>query len=348
MVHGRPADGEPHLRPGGQGGRLPQRPAQPARAARRVHPPARPDQRRRAGARPERRDQRPAALPARVPRRPGVRAVTGYYSVLYGSSGVERSTDEVLNGNDDRLFARRLSDLITGRDPSGGNVVLTIDPAVQQAAYDELTSRDYAGAVVALRPQTGEILAMASTPSYDPNPLASHSSEDQTSAWARFNDAEPPVLTNRAISETYPPGSTFKLVDTAAALQNGFTPDSQLTAAPRSRCRTPRRRWRTSTARPAARVRRPRCATRWPAPATPPSPSSAPSWVRTRSAQQAEAFGIGAATAARSRWRWRRPRSATSRTPPSAAAVRDRPARRPAHPAAERDDRRGDRQRRPG
>ena len=60
--------------------------------------------------------------------------VTGYYSVLYSSSGIERSLDEVLNGNDDRLFARRLSDLITGRDPSGGNVVLTIDPAVQQAA----------------------------------------------------------------------------------------------------------------------------------------------------------------------------------------------------------------------
>ena len=157
--------------------------------------------------------------------------VTGFYSVLYSSSGVERSMDEVLNGNDDRLFARRLSDLITGRDPSGGSVVLTVDPAVQQAAYDALTSRDYAGAVVALRPQTGQILAMVSTPTYDPNKLASHSSEDQTSAWARFNDAEPPVLTNRTISETYPPGSTFKLIDTAAALQNGYTPDSQLTAA---------------------------------------------------------------------------------------------------------------------
>ena len=103
--------------------------------------------------------------------------------------------DEVLNGNDDRLFARRLSDLITGRDPSGGNVVLTIDPAVQQAAYEALTSRDYAGAVVALRPQTGQILAMVSTPTYDPNKLASHSSEDQTAAWTQFNDAEPPVLT---------------------------------------------------------------------------------------------------------------------------------------------------------
>jgi peptidoglycan glycosyltransferase len=158
--------------------------------------------------------------------------VTGYYSVLYGSSGIERSLDEVLNGNDDRLFARRLSDLITGRDPSGGNVVLTIDPAVQQAAYDALTSRNYAGSVVAIRPQTGEILAMVSTPSFDPNTLSSHDTEGQTSAWTNLNKTDPPELPNRAITETYPPGSTFKLIDTAAALQDGFTPDSQLTAAP--------------------------------------------------------------------------------------------------------------------
>jgi peptidoglycan glycosyltransferase len=158
--------------------------------------------------------------------------LTGYYSVIYSSSGIERAVDSVLNGSDDRLFARRLSDLITGRDPSGGNVVLTVDPAVQRAAFDELSRRDFAGAVVALRPQTGEILAMASTPTFDPNPLASHSSEQQSEAWQEFNAADPPVLPNRAVSETYPPGSTFKLIDVAAALQNGATPDTQLTAAP--------------------------------------------------------------------------------------------------------------------
>jgi peptidoglycan glycosyltransferase len=160
--------------------------------------------------------------------------VTGYYSVIFGSSGIERASDSVLNGSDDRLFGRRLSDLITGRDPSGGNVVLTIDPKVQETAYDQLKRKGYTGSVVAIRPQTGEILAMASTPSFDPNPLASHSSDEQTSAWKADNNAEPSPLINRAISETYPPGSTFKLVDTAAALSSGrFTPDSQLTAAPR-------------------------------------------------------------------------------------------------------------------
>jgi peptidoglycan glycosyltransferase len=158
--------------------------------------------------------------------------ITGYYSQTYSSSGIERAADAVLNGSDDRLFGRRLSDLITGRDPSGGNVVLTIDPNVQKEAYDQLHDKGYTGAVVALRPQTGEILAMASTPSFDPNPLASHNSEDQMAAWQAYNDADPPVLTNRAISETYPPGSTFKLIDTAAALSSGrYTPDSQLTAA---------------------------------------------------------------------------------------------------------------------
>jgi penicillin-binding protein A len=158
--------------------------------------------------------------------------VTGYYSVTYSSSGIERAADEVLNGSDDRLFGRRLSDLITGRDPSGGNVVLTLDPEVQQTAYDELTERGYTGSVVALRPQTGEVLAMVSTPSFDPNPLASHDADQRMAAWQEYNEAEPPVLPNRAISESYPPGSTFKLVDVAAALASGrYTPDSPLTAA---------------------------------------------------------------------------------------------------------------------
>jgi penicillin-binding protein A len=159
-------------------------------------------------------------------------SITGYYSLIYSAGGLERAANDVLNGSDDRLFTRRLSDLITGRDPSGGNVVTTIDPEVQQAAYEALSDRGYTGAVVALEPATGAILAMASTPSYDPNPLASFSAETQQEAWATYTDAEPSVLTNRAIQETYPPGSTFKLVDVAAALESGrYTPDSQFTAA---------------------------------------------------------------------------------------------------------------------
>jgi peptidoglycan glycosyltransferase len=143
------------------------------------------------------------------PEGPVYAPVTGYYSSDFSSGGMERAEDPVLNGSDDRLFGRRLSDLITGRDPSVGNVVRTLDPDVQQTAYDQLRRKGYTGSVVALRPKTGEILAMVSTPSYDPNPLASHSSEEQKDAWTKITEAEPPQLTNRAIQETYPPGSTF-------------------------------------------------------------------------------------------------------------------------------------------
>ncbi len=87
--------------------------------------------------------------------------------------------------------------------------------------------------MVALEPSTGEILAMVSTPSYDPNRLASHDGAAQTATWEQLRDDPNDPLVNRAISETYPPGSTFKLVATAAALQDGATPDTQLTAAPR-------------------------------------------------------------------------------------------------------------------
>ncbi|GAB2910407.1 D,D-transpeptidase PbpA [Rhodococcus aerolatus] len=157
--------------------------------------------------------------------------VTGYYSLQYASSGIEKAEDPVLSGSDDRLFARRLIDLVAGRDPRGGNVVLTLDPRAQQTAYDQMTSNGYRGSVVALRPSTGEVLAMVSTPSYDPNPLASHDADTRTAAFdALQGDAADPLV-NRATSTTYPPGSTFKVVVTAAALANGATPSTPLTAA---------------------------------------------------------------------------------------------------------------------
>jgi peptidoglycan glycosyltransferase len=161
--------------------------------------------------------------------------ITGYYSQVYGSTGVERAEDSVLNGTDDRLFVRRISDVITGRAPAGGNVALTIDPKVQQVAYDAMASKGYSGSVVAIRPQTGEILALVSTPSFDPNPLASHDGTAQKAAWNALDPNSPDSpLIDKAVSSTYPPGSTFKLVNTAAALEaNAITPDSPVTAAPR-------------------------------------------------------------------------------------------------------------------
>jgi len=158
--------------------------------------------------------------------------VTGYYSTLYGAGGVEKVEDSVLNGSDDLLFVRRLSDLVTGRDLRGGNVVLTVNQRAQRTAYEQLTARGFRGAVVAIRPDTGEILAMVSTPSFDPNRLASPEPKAQQQAWNEFNAGDRPI-SNRAIRETYPPGSTFKLVVTAAALSSGdFDENSQLPAAP--------------------------------------------------------------------------------------------------------------------
>jgi peptidoglycan glycosyltransferase len=158
--------------------------------------------------------------------------VTGYYSVRYGAGGLERTEDDFLNGSDPRLFVRRLSDMITGRDPGGGNVKLTINPAVQKAAYDEMSSHGYTGAVVAMEPSTGRILAMVSTPSYDPTPLASHDGATQQNAWTANNKDPKNPMINRAISETYPPGSTFKIVTGSAELAAGGTPDTPVSNAP--------------------------------------------------------------------------------------------------------------------
>ena len=100
--------------------------------------------------------------------------VTGFYSLRFSSTGLERAEDAVLNGSDERLFGRRLADFFTGRDPRGGNVATTIVPRVQQAAWDALQqgcNGPCKGSVVALDPATGKILAMVSAPSYDPNPV---------------------------------------------------------------------------------------------------------------------------------------------------------------------------------
>jgi peptidoglycan glycosyltransferase len=161
--------------------------------------------------------------------------VTGFYSLRYSSAGLERAEDLLLNGSDERLFGRRLADFFTGRDPRGGNVDTTINPRIQQAGWDAMQQGcggpPCKGAVVALEPSTGKILALVSSPSYDPNLLASHSPDIQAQAWQRLRDNPDNPLLNRAISETYPPGSTFKVITTAAALAGGATETEQLTAA---------------------------------------------------------------------------------------------------------------------
>jgi penicillin-binding protein A len=160
--------------------------------------------------------------------------VTGYFSSIYGSTGIERAESTILDGSDSRLFVRRLSDLITGKDTGGGNVQLTIQPKVQAAAYNTMVQDGFTGAAVAIKPSTGEILAMADNPGYDPNKLASHDSKTQTGAMKSYTPTQPgSPLIDQPISATYQPGSTFKLVVASAALAAGADPNAKnLPAAP--------------------------------------------------------------------------------------------------------------------
>jgi penicillin-binding protein A len=152
--------------------------------------------------------------------------VTGYYSVIYGNTGIERAENDVLAGTDDRLWVRRLADLFTGRDPSGGNVQLTLDGATQQVAMDALDG--LTGAVVALEPSTGKVLALASTPTFDPAQLSSH---DPAAIRAYRDSLDDDQLSNQAVSERYPPGSIFKVIVSAAALSSGdYAPDTVVPA----------------------------------------------------------------------------------------------------------------------
>ncbi|WP_037574281.1 peptidoglycan D,D-transpeptidase FtsI family protein [Phaeacidiphilus oryzae] len=143
--------------------------------------------------------------------------ITGYSSQAYGSTGLENLEDGILSGNDDRLFFRNTLDMLTGKPKQGGNVITTINSKVQQAAWNGLG--DKRGAAVALDPSTGKILALVSKPSYDPGTFAGMSSADQKAWTALTSDKDQPML-DRALRQTYPPGSTFKLVTTAAALEN--------------------------------------------------------------------------------------------------------------------------------
>jgi peptidoglycan glycosyltransferase len=152
--------------------------------------------------------------------------VTGFISVVYGLTGIERQENPVLSGEDDRLFVRRLSDYITGRQIAGGSIVLTLNRAAQQAAYDGLAGK--VGAVVALDPHTGAVLAEVSNPSYDPTALSSHDPAGIRAAYTKLLADPKSPLANRTIERTYPPGSTFKVITAAAALAAGMSPSTRI------------------------------------------------------------------------------------------------------------------------
>jgi peptidoglycan glycosyltransferase len=156
--------------------------------------------------------------------------VTGWYT-LGNETGVERAQNDILSGEDDRLFVNRLVDLVNGNATKGGNVVLTINPAAQRAAFNGLKALgpEVQGAVVAIEPSTGKILAMVSLPSYNPNKLASHDFQAANAYATQLSRDKAQPLLNRAVQTTLPPGSTFKIVTASAAIENGvYSSSSQV------------------------------------------------------------------------------------------------------------------------
>ncbi|MFD4762330.1 peptidoglycan D,D-transpeptidase FtsI family protein [Streptomyces sp. NPDC058439] len=150
--------------------------------------------------------------------------VTGYASQAQGMSLLEKTYDSILSGQDDRFAFRHAKDILTGEERRGGAVVTTIDAKAQAAGYKGLADLGARGAVVALDPRTGKVLALVSTPSYDPSVFAGNSFKEGDRFQALIKDKSKP-LANRPLRETFPPGSTFKILTAAAALENGVVTD---------------------------------------------------------------------------------------------------------------------------
>ncbi|NYF09265.1 peptidoglycan glycosyltransferase [Leifsonia sp. AK011] len=153
--------------------------------------------------------------------------VTGYFTLNQGNTGIEGALNDYLSGTSNSQFLDGINAILTGQNPKGASVELTIDSAVQQAAWDALGEQS--GAVIAIRPKTGEIIAMVSKPTFDPNLLAVHDSEQVIAAYnALLDDPAGPLFNRTLAGNLNPPGSTFKLVVASAALESGnYTPQSE-------------------------------------------------------------------------------------------------------------------------
>lgn len=158
--------------------------------------------------------------------------VVGYYTLSQGNAGIESELNDVLTGQASSQFLEQVNALVTGTSPQGATVVLSIDHELQQVAREALGDR--AGSVVAIEPATGRILAMVSSPSYDPNQLAQHQTSSVLEYYQQVEGDPAKPLANRAIAgDQYFPGSVFKVLVTAAALESGrFQSDSEFPNLP--------------------------------------------------------------------------------------------------------------------
>ena len=157
--------------------------------------------------------------------------LTGFYSFIFSRTELEQSYNDYLSGRADELLPQRLVDEILGRDQKGANLVTTLDPDLQRIAAQGLAGRE--GAVAAINPQTGEVLALVSNPTYDPNPLSSHDPQQIRRTYRSLDpDAPDSPLVSRATDTFFPPGSTFKVVTAAAALEDGMSPEDTIPNPP--------------------------------------------------------------------------------------------------------------------
>jgi penicillin-binding protein A len=145
--------------------------------------------------------------------------ITGFYSLIFGTDRIERTYNDQLLGESGVLSMQDLEDRFLGDGDRGDDVVLTIDSRLQNEARAALG--DNVGSIVAMDPQTGAVRAMWSNPSYDPGPLSSHNPRQIRAARDELNGRTPNPLLSIATSRGFPPGSTFKVVTAAAALESG-------------------------------------------------------------------------------------------------------------------------------
>ncbi|MEN9753171.1 MAG: hypothetical protein RL670_862, partial [Actinomycetota bacterium] len=155
-------------------------------------------------------------------------AITGFFSLYQGATGLESSMNSYLSGKNSSQFFEQINALLSGNPVAGGSVELTIDPVAQKAAWSALGKLK--GAVVAIEPKTGKILAFVSKPGFDANLLASHVGQESNDNYAKLlADAGKPLI-NRTISgDLYAPGSVFKVIVASAAIESGqYTPESKI------------------------------------------------------------------------------------------------------------------------
>ncbi|GAA1822953.1 penicillin-binding transpeptidase domain-containing protein [Actinomadura chokoriensis] len=156
--------------------------------------------------------------------------ITGYFSV-FSQTGIEEAQNHFLDGTDDRLATRNLVDKIIGNHVPGGTVEATVDVKAQRVAYKALRSAGARrAAAVVLDADTGAVLVMASTPSYDPNDVSTLDGDKAESAFERLNAEKLKPLLDKATRELFPPGSTFKTVVAASALEAGASEDTRVKA----------------------------------------------------------------------------------------------------------------------